>query len=32
VAGKTRIIIGNNNRGATVLLQDGEDVVEEVEL
>jgi hypothetical protein len=27
-----RIIVGHNDRGATVLLQDGEDVLEEVEL
>jgi hypothetical protein len=25
-------IVGNNDRGAAVLLQDGEDVLEEVEL
>jgi len=27
-----RIIVGNNDRGPAVLLQDGEDVLEEVEL
>jgi hypothetical protein len=26
-----RIIVGNNDRGAAVLLQDGEDVLEEIE-
>jgi hypothetical protein len=27
-----RIIVGNNNHSTSVLLQDGEDVLEEVEL
>jgi len=27
-----RIIVGNNDRGAAVLLEDGEDVLEEFEL
>ena len=31
-AGKMRIIVGNDDRGAAMLLQDGEDVLEEVEL